>query len=110
MENGYECVVVAGMNLENLIKKIIDFLTDYAQERNVIPDDRIKSMDVIIKVPFLVVDPYCKKPVFARGVVTVPAKMETAAVTVLQEMAYGVTKKYRIVEKIKHRFAMANKG
>lgn len=66
-------------------------------------------MNTIKKVPKLVIDPYCEEPVFARGVVTVPAKMERAAITVLEEMAYGVTKKYRIVEKIKHRFAMANK-
>ncbi len=65
--------------------------------------------DFAIRVPKLVVSHTVTCPIeFKRGIVTVCPPMEQAAKSILNEMALGIQTKYRIAEKIEHRFLLAN--
>lgn len=66
------------------------------------------NLNISIKVPRLIVSPFCKYPTYRNGVVTVPPEMQSAAMSVLYEMADDVLPKSRYVERIIHRFKIAN--
>ena len=65
--------------------------------------------ETIINTPMLICNHSIKEIVLKRGKLYVPPEMETAAYSVLYDIAHGVTSKYRIVDKVKNVYSWVNR-